>query len=282
MESKQKENAAGEDAMEKREFVKQKKKPRQDKGDAVYRIILVQFLACAFLGLLLAIVCRLDADTVRTRYHNLMQSDLHWSEVWNAVKEAVSFAVKPVDMTAVPGTTAEPPTQPAEPETETETADTPAVTETASPPEPRSTAAVLSLFASPSEITTPLHGRLTSRFGSRVDPISGEDAVHRAVDIAAPEGSRVAAAWDGIVTEAGRDAKKGNYIWMVHKNGCETLYCHCASLLVGEGDVIRAGETIARSGSTGYSTGPHLHFGIRRDGEMVDPLQYLTERDGYV
>ena len=270
--------------MENRELTKRKSKPARGKEDGVYKIILVQFLACAFMALLLAIVCRLDAGAVKTQYDRLMRSDLQWHEVWNAVKEVASFVTKPVDVSAVPDAVTEPQPQTGEAEqaaAEQPAADAPSAQteDTASDSQPRSAAAVMSLFADAAEITPPLHGRLTSRFGSRVDPISGEGAVHRAVDIAAPEGTRVGAAWDGIVTEAGTDAKKGNYVWMVHKNGCETLYCHCASLLVKAGDVIRAGETIALSGTTGYSTGPHLHFGIRRNGEMVDPLQYLTEQD---
>ena len=140
----------------------------------------------------------------------------------------------------------------------------------------------MSFFADGAEITAPVHGRITSYFGSRTDPISGEDGFHRAIDIAVDEGTSVAAAWDGIVTKTGYDSTRGNYLWMVHKNGCETFYCHCSKILVEKGAVIRSGESVALSGDTGYSTGPHLHFAVKKDGEMQDPLDYLTQKAGRI
>ena len=267
---------------------------KNKKNDYFYKIIGVQFLAVAFMVILLIIVCRLDAVTVREKYTSLMLKDMSWHEVWASAKETAMFVFRPVDIDSVKDNatsqisedteTAEAEEQqtntagsePAE-EEKTEKAQTEKEETTE-----RKTAEVMSLFSSDSQITLPLHGRISSRFGSRIDPISGEGAVHKAVDIAVNEGTRVGAAWDGIVTEAGNAPKKGNYIWMVHKNGCETLYCHLSELLVKKGDVIRAGEAIALSGNTGYSTGPHLHFGIRKNGEMVDPLNYITETNGYI
>ena len=74
----------------------------------------------------------------------------------------------------------------------------------------------------------------------------------------------------------------GNYISLVHKDGSETLYCHCSKIIAEKGDVIRAGETIALVGSTGRSTGPHLHFEITVDGKTENPLLYLPNENGEV
>lgn len=272
--------------------VKRKKAGKNKNVDYFYKIIGVQFLACVFMAILLAVVCRLDADTVKEKYGRLMVKDMSWHEVWASAKETARFVFKPADIDGVKESvgslsdadetdTSEDEPQEADEAEEAAQAEEESASEKTEP-SVRQTAEVMSLFSSDAQITVPLHGRISSRFGSRVDPISGEGAYHKAVDIAVNEGTRVGAAWDGIVTEAGTAPKKGNYVWMVHKNGCETLYCHLSKTMVKKGDVIRAGETIALSGNTGYSTGPHLHFGIRKNGEMVDPLNYIKDDNGYI
>ncbi len=268
-----------------------KKRKNDKKNDYFYKIIGVQFLACVFMAILLAVVCRLDADTVREKYDSLMLKNISWHEVWASAKETAEFVVKPVEIESVrenaeQNSAEENGEQEVAPQ-ESEKEEIPAsekenTQEEAAESAERETAEVMSLFSSDAQITLPLHGRISSRFGSRVDPISGEGAFHKAVDIAVNEGTRVGAAWDGIVTETGNAPKKGKYVWMVHKNGCETLYCHLSEITVKKGDVLRAGEMIALSGNTGYSTGPHLHFGIRKNGEMVDPLNYIKESGGYI
>ena len=275
--------------MEKNDKFKKQKKSENGRKDYFYKIIIVQFLACVFMAILLAVLCRLDSETIKEKYGALMTKDMSWHEVWKSAKETAGFVFKPVDADSIKESAEsqeqiekdESDEEDEQSDAEEEEKDTEPA-ETNEKNEERKTAEVLSLFSSDEDITLPLHGRISSRFGSRTDPISGSAAEHNAVDIAVKEGTKVAAAWDGIVTDAGTAAKKGNYIWMVHKNGCETLYCHLSELLVQKGDVIRAGETIALSGSTGYSTGPHLHFGIRKNGEMVNPLNYISESNGYV
>lgn len=118
-------------------------------------------------------------------------------------------------------------------------------------------------------------GRFTSYFGERTDPLSSEEDYHGGVDIGADEGDRIRAVYDGIVSCVGYDDISGNYIFLSHKNGYETFYCHCSEIIADEGAVIRQGETIALVGSTGYSTGPHLHFEIRFNGESIDPMPFL-------
>lgn len=118
-------------------------------------------------------------------------------------------------------------------------------------------------------------GRYTSYFGERTDPISEGSDFHRGVDIGADEGDRIRAVYDGTVSEVGYDSRSGNYIFLTHPNGYVTFYCHCSEVLAKEGAVIRQGETIALVGSTGYSTGPHLHFEVRVEGESIDPLPLI-------
>ena len=270
---------------------KSPKKNQKGSSDFFCKIIAVQFIACAFLIVLLSLVCKLSPDgfnNIKTKYDGIMAKDLSVSEIWSSVKEVASYVMKPVDINSVQETNVntaenfedEDKEEPTTQNTEEEKTEEPKKEEDNK--EVGKVAAVMSLFSDDSDISVPIKGRITSRFGYRTDPISGENALHSGIDIATAEGTSVRAAWDGIVTETGKDEKKGNYVWMVHKNGNETLYCHCSKILVEKGAVIRAGEAIALSGSTGYSTGPHLHFCIRENGKMVDPLNYLSENDGRI
>ncbi|MBR5437526.1 MAG: M23 family metallopeptidase [Clostridia bacterium] len=131
---------------------------------------------------------------------------------------------------------------------------------------------------STSEIYNPVeNGRYTSYFGYRINPISGEYGFHTGVDIAAAEGTDIRAAFSGTVLKTGTDEKAGKYIYLSHNDGFITFYCHCSDILVEEGTVIRQGEAIALVGSTGYSTGPHLHFEIRKDNIRYNPMWLLKK-----
>ncbi len=118
-------------------------------------------------------------------------------------------------------------------------------------------------------------GRLTSRHGLRIHPLTGQPSEHRGVDVAAREGTLVLAAADGVVRRAGEQGGYGQAVVLDHGEGWSTLYGHASELLVGPGEVVRRGQPIARVGHTGVATGPHLHFEVRIDGEKKDPLQYL-------
>lgn len=120
-------------------------------------------------------------------------------------------------------------------------------------------------------------GTLSNRFGNRTQP-GGQGAVfHSGIDIASVEGSIILAAADGTVAETGFNASEGNYLRIDHGNGLETVYAHCRDLDVQEGNAVKAGGMIGAVGSTGMSTGPHLHFEVRQDGEAHDPLEYFAE-----
>ncbi|MBQ0110382.1 MAG: M23 family metallopeptidase [Oscillospiraceae bacterium] len=117
---------------------------------------------------------------------------------------------------------------------------------------------------------------ITSRFGEREDPISGEDAVHHGIDLAADSGSGIYASLDGRVEKAEYSDYYGNYLLLSHGSVYTTLYGHCEKLLVGVGQSVKKGQKIALVGSTGRSTGPHLHFEISVGGKRVNPTGYIN------
>ncbi|MEP7241080.1 MAG: M23 family metallopeptidase [Devosia sp.] len=122
-------------------------------------------------------------------------------------------------------------------------------------------------------------GRLASRFGWRIHPIFHTRKLHTGVDLASPRGTPIYAAGDGIVERAGWSSGYGNFTLIKHVNGYETGYGHQSKLLVKAGDKVRQGQIIGLVGSTGNSTGNHLHFEIRINGNFVDPLSVKLPRD---
>jgi len=131
------------------------------------------------------------------------------------------------------------------------------------------------LYALREMFISPLAGRYTSLFGFRKDPFNGERAFHGGVDIAVPMGSLICASASGEVIYSGWLGGYGNAIKIKHKDGYVTLYGHCSKLLVKTGDKVRKGQIIAKAGSTGRSTGCHLHFTIWKDGKEQNPLLFL-------
>ncbi|MBQ8599486.1 MAG: M23 family metallopeptidase, partial [Oscillospiraceae bacterium] len=126
-----------------------------------------------------------------------------------------------------------------------------------------------------SQLTAPLSGTITSPFGYREHPITGEADFHTGIDIAAGEGTAIHCAADGLVTEAGWSDIYGNYLVVQHSDNFSTKYAHCSRLIAQQGDVLRRGERIALVGSTGVSTGPHLHFETIVEELRCDPLWLL-------
>ncbi len=120
-------------------------------------------------------------------------------------------------------------------------------------------------------------GEYTSYFGYRIHPITKKWSFHTGIDIAADEGTPIRAPLKGRITRIGEDSRSGKYLFMTHSDGFVTFYCHCSEILVSEGMNINKGEALARVGTTGMSTGPHLHFEIRRDGIRLNPLWALGD-----
>ncbi|HZS49143.1 MAG TPA: peptidoglycan DD-metalloendopeptidase family protein [Blastocatellia bacterium] len=121
-------------------------------------------------------------------------------------------------------------------------------------------------------------GRISSGFGMRVDPITGQHKYHEGIDIAAPAGTDIHAADAGQVVFAGKQGGYGNTVIIQHSNGLRTRYAHAESLTVREGDTVEAGQIVGRVGSTGRSTGSHLHFEvIQKDGQRLNPGKFLAK-----
>ena len=131
-------------------------------------------------------------------------------------------------------------------------------------------------FCSP--IGSGWESRVTSEFGKRIDPITGKRKGHTGMDLAVPTGTPIRAALGGTVTVSKYNAGGyGYYVCIDHGNGLVTLYGHCSQLLARVGQNVQAGDIIALSGSTGRSTGPHLHFEVRVNGERTNPRAYLLK-----
>jgi murein DD-endopeptidase MepM/ murein hydrolase activator NlpD len=121
----------------------------------------------------------------------------------------------------------------------------------------------------------PVSGRPTSGYGLRTDPIHGTQIKHAGFDLAAASGTQVAAAARGTVIHAGPAGTYGNLVTLRHDSGFETRYAHLSAVEVKVGDLVEAGQGIGKVGSTGHSTGPHLHFEIRQEGHAIDPAPHL-------
>ncbi|MDQ3974109.1 MAG: M23 family metallopeptidase, partial [Actinomycetota bacterium] len=124
------------------------------------------------------------------------------------------------------------------------------------------------------ELVWPTDGPLTSTFGPRRHPILGVERMHEGIDIGAPSGQPILAAADGQVVHAAPYGGYGNVVLIDHGGGLSTLYAHQSEILVAAGEVVSQGDLIGLVGSTGYSTGPHLHFEVRIDGVPHDPMAW--------
>lgn len=157
-----------------------------------------------------------------------------------------------------------------------------------SPAEPTTTAPPPTTEAPPAETEKPptsnvnmiwpcpASKRVTSEFGAREAPVAGASTSHKGMDIGAPTGTDIIAAASGEVVISTYSYSAGNYIMISHGNGLSTVYMHCSALLVSVGDQVKQGDVIGKVGSTGYSTGPHLHFGVRVNGAYVNPRGYVN------
>ena len=237
---------------------------------ALFRVLLTQAAIFALLlgGLFLTQkFAPYSFRHLRTAYTHIMQTDLTAKEVWTQIKGAFSSLKDEIYVVAPPA------------QTNPDEANTIAPQATSSPQGGEDVAIA---FAERSCSYVPLittippappvaKGRITSSFGLRTHPVSGIRGVHTGLDIGADQSEPIAAAFFGRVAKTGENDDYGNYILMDHGGGLQTFYGHCSELLAEEGMVIRAGETIALVGSTGVSTGPHLHFEIRLHGLRCDP-----------
>ncbi|MDR1024516.1 MAG: M23 family metallopeptidase [Treponema sp.] len=121
----------------------------------------------------------------------------------------------------------------------------------------------------------PVRGVLSSPYGWRIDPIANVERFHSALDLAAPQGTPVKASLDGRVSRVAVNSAYGNYIILTHQGGYQTLYAHLSVVSIRQGDWVSQNSKIGEVGSTGYSTGPHLHFSVFRNNKAINPLEVL-------
>lgn len=127
------------------------------------------------------------------------------------------------------------------------------------------------------KLAIPVSGTVTSLFGYRLHPLTDNLDFHTGMDIAAPTGTPIKAVLPGRVVETGESAILGNYLVIDHGGGLKTTYGHCSALIAQEGMNLRQGERVALVGSTGISTGPHLHFEVEAGGLTADPAWLFQE-----
>jgi len=121
-------------------------------------------------------------------------------------------------------------------------------------------------------------GYLSSGFGKRTDPFKGKKSYHRGVDFAGKRGTEVVAVAAGVVIRSKKVSGYGNVVEIRHADGYSTLYAHNQKNLVKNGDMVSKGQTIALLGSTGRSSGPHVHFEVHKDGKIINPLRFVRSR----
>ncbi|HZJ78860.1 MAG TPA: M23 family metallopeptidase [Clostridia bacterium] len=281
---------------------------KKEKNDYLSRLILIQSIICAVIVLLTFSIKKFNPEAfsqLKVQYNSIMSEDMSARDVWAAMKNVSGFIILPSDkwQTGEPTTndenTSETLADGGATVTTTEDGATKAQEGTTGEPTSNKNEAEtlkgaggedLSLLCAekkasfaPFYITakavTPVSGRITSNFGYRIHPITKEMSFHTGIDIAAPQGERIACAYYGKVQEIGFSETGGNYVLMEHQNGLQTLYFHCDEVYVEVGAFIRAGETIALVGSTGITTGPHLHFEVRIDKTRYNPMYILDIND---
>lgn len=232
------------------EFHRTRRKKDENKRDFFTHIIAVQILVVALLmGGLFAVkkISPHNFEILKKSYSQIMEKDMTVKEVWAKIK-SYSYPQGGDDISVF------------SPQTGTS----------------------FSPYYISGEICVPVNGSISSPFGYRINPVTGTFSFHSGLDIAADEGEKIKAAYYGTVTKVDYDDVSGKYIELTHSDGLVTRYLHCAEILAEEGMVVRSGETIALVGSTGRSTGPHLHFVIEIDGEKVNPLYVLDVNDNKI
>lgn len=133
-------------------------------------------------------------------------------------------------------------------------------------------------YAGDQEFTwpTPTCGIITSYFGYRDAPTAGASTFHKGIDVGAMHGTTIVSIADGVVVETGNNQWNGNYLYIEHEEGVRSAYLHCSKIYADTGDQVSAGDKVAAVGSTGISTGAHLHMTVYLNGEAINPLFYVS------
>ena len=253
------------------------------KTDYLIRLILLQCVLCTLIisGIFIASkISPSSFEKIRNDYLGIMKKDMSAGEIVEQIKGAAEYVFTPKESAPALSENA---TVESYEVTSDETGETVAVGEILDGSgggdiEGKAAADGTSFapyFVSVDPVMPVKNGRITSKFGYRTNPVSGRYGFHTGLDLAAAEGTPVSASFYGKVIETGKSDVWGKYILMEHSDGLHTYYCHLSEIYVNEGTIIRQGETVGLVGSTGWSTGPHLHFEVRINGVRVNPETLL-------
>lgn len=229
---------------------RERHKPKQQNG-FMTKIIITQLVLSLIITGVLFLVCRNDSNlsqNIKSFYSGISKTDIAVSEIFDSFKSVVQETFSP---------------NVEEPSGETES--TTGEKADFSP-----------VFLTVNFIRPIKDGKITSKFGYRVSPITNKFSLHKGLDIAAPQNTKIYAVYDGVVIKAKYHKINGNYIVIKHSNTLKTSYNHCNKLLVKEGGKVKRGEVIALVGETGYATGNHLHFEVLLNGKYINPLYVLS------
>ncbi len=257
------------------------KRKKATKTDYFVRLILLQCVLCIVVAGGVLLVSKLSpsaAEKMKSDYGRIMSRNMSVSQMFSEIRSTAQEAFAPVggvaekkeEVTAKLILESEEPAENAADETVATGEIIGGGEDIAS--EQAASGTTFARYTVSAPVTVPVeNARLTSPFGYRTNPVSGNYGFHTGIDLAAPEGTAVAAAFSGRVTASGESEVWGKYVLIEHSDGFETYYCHLSEIYAPEGTVLRNGETLGLVGSTGWSTGPHLHFEVRIDGIRVNP-----------
>ncbi len=251
-------------------------KPRP--GDFLVRVVAVQTAVCLLVTLLVFGLYKSESEhfqSLRQAYDTVFSRDMENAELRETLRRAAAFVFRPQNGEA---SAENPSSEPSGTDAETTGENTPSEVygaggEDLLPGTDKASFAPLTVtgtFHKPVDYT-----RITSKYGYRINPVTNTYGFHSGLDMAAPEGTPIRAAFAGTVTKAAESAARGKYLILTHNNGLQTIYCHCSAVLAQEGANINGGEVIAEVGSTGQTTGPHLHLEVLLDGMRYDPAWLL-------
>ena len=257
------------------------KRKRGAKTDCFVRLVLLQCMLCIAVAgcvLLVSKVSPSASEKIKADYGRIMSKNMSVSQIFSQIRDTAQEAFAPVssiggegeEVTAKIILESQAPADNAADETVATGEIVGGGEDITSEKAVSGTSFAKYTVSAP--VTLPVeNARLTSPFGYRTNPVSGNYGFHTGIDLAAPEGTKVAAAFSGRVVDSGESEVWGKYVLLRHSDGFETYYCHLSEIYAPEGTALRNGETLGLVGSTGWSTGPHLHFEVRIDGVRVDP-----------
>lgn len=238
----------------------EEKNEQETATDFITPVIIVQLAVFLLISLVFFGLYKKQNDTfsqIRAFYINIMQRDMTAKELADGAKSVLNFLSEPRMLNLNEAT-----------ETDSDEDLSGAGGEDLLTPKDNTSFSPVFLST---EIVKPVDSnRTTSKFGYRINPVTNSYGFHSGLDIAASEGTPIKAAFDGKIVRATSSALRGNYIFLESGN-ITTIYCHCSKLLAEEGDTVKAGDIIAKVGSTGQVTGPHLHFELLINGIYYNP-----------